>query len=276
MKAPPIRFAALAVAVAAAMLLAACGGGDDPTSTAAAAATPTSPPARDATATPTSPLAQGGATATPTVTPTPTQPAPAGPTVTPTGTSTAVPTATPTAPPTATPTQGPITVSIVSSKDTTIYQNIDGRIANGSGQHMFAGKTNSDLLRRALVAFDVAGSIPAGAEVLSAELTLNMSRTRGGPAIITVHQMPVDWGEGTSDAAGEEGRGAGPRDNDATWIHSFFDSQNWTQAGGYFTAAESASLLVSDVGSYTWASNQDMVRNVARWLEFPAGASVGC
>ena len=102
------------------------------------------------------------------MTPTPAQPVPAGPTVTPTGTPTAIPTTTPTALPTATPTQGPITVSIVSSKDTTIYQSIDGRIATGSGQHMFAGKTNNDLLRRALVAFDIAANVPAGAEILSA------------------------------------------------------------------------------------------------------------
>ena len=48
-----------------------------------------------------------------------------------------------------------------------------------------------------------------------------MSKSQGVPAIVTLHQMPVDWGEGTSDAGGC----ASAREGDATWIHSFFDSK---------------------------------------------------
>ena len=45
------------------------------------------------------------------------------------------------------------------------------------------GNTGNVDARRALLAFDLAGSIPAGATILSAELTLNQSRTIAGPTM---------------------------------------------------------------------------------------------
>jgi len=50
--------------------------------------------------------------------------------------------------------------------------------------------------------------------------------------IIELHKLLADWGEGTSQATGEEGQGAPATPNDATWRHRFFDTIFWTNEGG--------------------------------------------
>ncbi len=87
--------------------------------------------------------------------------------------------------------------------------------------------------------------------------------------IIELHKLLADWGEGTSQATGEEGQGAPATPNDATWRHRFFDTIFWTNEGGDFSAVVSASQSVGPVGQYTWSSAQ-IVADVQSWLENPA------
>ena len=53
-------------------------------------------------------------------------------------------------------------IGLIASRDNTLYENGGGALSNGSGNYLFAGNTNGQGLRRALVHFDVAGGIPAG------------------------------------------------------------------------------------------------------------------
>ena len=73
-------------------------------------------------------------------------------------------------------------VTITADRDGTLYDDGQGGVANGSGEYVFAGTSGepSDERRRALVHFDVAGAVPAGAVVESAELVLTMTRTISG------------------------------------------------------------------------------------------------
>ena len=96
-------------------------------------------------------------------------------------------------------------VSIGPSKDNTLYQTPTGSHSNGAGQYFFAGTTSLGVFRRGVVAFDIAGSIPAGSTISSVSLELHMSRTIGGPEIVELRRLLADWGEGTSRASGEEG-----------------------------------------------------------------------
>lgn len=94
-------------------------------------------------------------------------------------------------------------VSLAPAKDNTLIQHATGALSNGAGQYLFAGRTNQlpeDSRRRALLQFDVAGSIPSRATINSVTLTMNMSRTIEGAAIVSLHRASADWGEGTSDA----------------------------------------------------------------------------
>jgi len=134
------------------------------------------------------------------------------------------------------------TVTLEPNQDNTLYEDAAGGRSNGSGQHLFSGATDDGLIRRAVLRFDVAGSLPAGASVTSARLTLNMSRTNGGAASTALHALTSAWGESTSDAGGEEGRGATSVAGDATWLHTSYDTATWTTPGGDFAATASASL----------------------------------
>src|SRR6266568_5169425 len=71
------------------------------------------------------------------------------------------------------------TINISPSKDNTLYQYIpaDGDRSNALGNHFFAGTTAMSELRRGVLAFDIAGSIPPGSTITAVSLSLNMSRT---------------------------------------------------------------------------------------------------
>jgi hypothetical protein len=157
-------------------------------------------------------------------------------------------------------------------KDNTLYQYdpAEGDVSNALGQHFFAGETGMGELRRGVLAFDIAGSVPVGSTILGVTLSLNMSRTGSAtPRMIELHKMLGDWGEGTSVAPGEEGDGAPATTNDATWRHRFFDTIFWTTEGGDFSATVSGSQSVGAVGMYTWSSSQ-MRADVQSWLNDPA------
>ncbi|MCH8848883.1 MAG: DNRLRE domain-containing protein [Chloroflexi bacterium] len=268
-----------AVAVAAA----ACSA--DPTPTASPSPTATAP---RPTATHTPPP-----TATPEPSPTPT--AALVPTLTPTPTPAPIPTATPVATPTPTPTAGPTptavptptpqptatplppvpgSATIEPSADNTLFEDSSNFRSNGAGEHLFVGNTNSGNTRRALLRFDIAGAVPAGATVTAVSLRMRMSRTRGGNVTVTLHRVMADWGEAGSDASGAEGAGASAQTGDATWRHRLFDTVEWTAPGGDFEAGPSGTTDVVGGGSYTWPSGAGMVADVQSWLDDP-GANFG-
>src|SRR6266481_9542274 len=70
-------------------------------------------------------------------------------------------------------------INITPSKDNTLYEYdpADGDTSNALGFHLFAGKTAMGELRRGVLAFDIAGSIPAGSTITGVTLSLNMSKT---------------------------------------------------------------------------------------------------
>jgi hypothetical protein len=156
-------------------------------------------------------------------------------------------------------------------KDNTLYEfdAAEGDVSNALGNHFFAGATGTGELRRGVLAFDIAGNVPAGSTILGVTLSLNMSRTPTGTArTVELHKLLADWGEGTSVAPGEEGEGAPATTSDATWRHRFFDTIFWTTEGGDFSATVSASQSVGPVGVYTWSSSQ-MRADVQSWLDDP-------
>jgi hypothetical protein len=162
-------------------------------------------------------------------------------------------------------------ISINPSKDNTLYQYVpaDGDRSNGAGFHFFAGENGMGEIRRGVLAFDVAGRIPAGSTITAVSLSMNMSMTPAGARTVELHKLLADWGEGTSHAPSGEGDGAPATPNDATWRHRFFDTIFWTTQGGDFSATVSASQSVGPVGQYTWSSAQ-MVADVQAWLDNPA------
>lgn len=150
-----------------------------------------------------------------------------------------------------------VTVEFSASSDTSIYQQ-DVDASNGSGQFIIAGGNARGLLR-----FDV--SIPEGSTIIDAVLTLSAGATAGAGAAVSVHRVTTGWGEGSSDAAGDEYFGAPAKLFDATWQYSFFDGEQWNTPGGDF-GGSSAITAVGGVGAYEWIGN-GLIDDVQSWVD---------
>jgi hypothetical protein len=170
----------------------------------------------------------------------------------------------------------PTTITLGTSKDNTLFQSSDGSLSNGAGSYFFAGETNGGLIRRGVIAFDIADNIPAGATINSVALQLHMSMTAAGPATVQLARLLADWGEGTSNSDNSgSGQGAPATTNDATWVYRFFNTTStWTNPGGDFVTNASAFTSVGGFGFYTWGSNSQMVADVQGWLNNP-GSNFG-
>ena len=164
-------------------------------------------------------------------------------------------------------------VTIGPSKDNTLYRET-GSFSNGAGQNFFAGHTGvlTNSVRRAVIAFDIAASVPAGSTIDSVALTLHLSRAPlgAGSTPIALHRLLADWGEGTSDPLFGEGGGAPATTGDATWLHRFFNTIFWTRPGGDFSPTASAARTVIGVAFYTWGPTAQMRGDVQDWLDNPS------
>ena len=154
------------------------------------------------------------------------------------------------------------TVTLKAVKDNTIFS--EGSKSNGAGSYLFVGKTEATVngIRRALIQFDVA-SIPANATITDVKLQLTGSKAAA--ADIEARRVTTTWGEGSSDATGEEGGGATPGTNDATWTHSTFNTLTWTTPGGDFSATTSGTANVTSGSVSTW-TGAGMVKDVQDWV----------
>lgn len=164
-------------------------------------------------------------------------------------------------------------VTLTPTKDNTLFDT-GGTTSNGSGDSVFSGRTGlnaGQIKQRAVLQFEVAGSIPVDAVITAAQLTLTLlSSGANGDQVHVLHRLLNDWGEGAS--AGMGGSGAPAAPGDATWLHTFFPDQFWKNQGGDFDAAASASQVVGTVQltTYTWGPTPEMTADVQSWLDNPA------
>lgn len=158
-------------------------------------------------------------------------------------------------------------VRIEPVRDNTLFADADGDTSNGSGPALFAGNNAQGLARRALIQFDVAAHVPAGARIDSVVLTLHVSNSPNLlPRTFTVHRVREAWGEGASAAAG--GTGAPAMSGDATWTCAFFPGRLWSAPGGDFDPDPSGWLVVGGPDRYDTAT-PGMTDDVRAWLARP-------
>src|SRR5258707_5866046 len=92
------------------------------------------------------------------------------------------------------------TININPSKDNTLYEYVpaDGDRSNALGNHFFTGETAMSELRRGVLAFDIAGNVPAGSTITAVTLSMHVSRRPYNTgSTIELHRLLVAWGEGT-------------------------------------------------------------------------------
>lgn len=174
---------------------------------------------------------------------------------------------------------GAMQVQFTPDRDATLYEDAEGDVANGSGDYLFFGQTGQIpgvALRRALLHFDVS-SIPANAMVTGVALQLEIDRVPIGAKTGTaaVHRVLAGWGEGASNANGEEGTGAAAESGDATWLHRSYDVQAWATDGGDFVAQASATAGYGENPQTLGFSSTAALRaDVQSWVGSP-GANHG-
>lgn len=165
-------------------------------------------------------------------------------------------------------------VTVIPSRDNTLYESQTGALSNGLGEFIFSGKTLQSAIRRGLMYFKLDSLIPAGSTVTGVSLQLSLTLSQGTPADFSLQRLTSNWGEGTSNAGTPGGQGAAATTNDATWLHTFFNTQFWSNAGGDFSTQVSASTnVIGNVGPYNWSSSQ-MVADVQNWVNSP-GSNFG-
>jgi len=172
----------------------------------------------------------------------------------------------------------PATVTIGAAKDNSIYQNATSNSAGG-GAGIFVGGAGNGSPRRGLVAFDIAGNIPAGSVITAAQLTMYLGNApNNNAATIGVFKLTKDWGEGTagSSTLGVSGGGSGfaASPGDATWNEAKMGSVAWANPGanGDFVAVSSVNTSVAGPieTPFTWSSTAALVSDVQSWLDSPA------
>jgi glucose/arabinose dehydrogenase len=158
-------------------------------------------------------------------------------------------------------------LTLTTGKDNTIYEEVVNN-SNGAGAWIFAGSINSGPNRRALISFNL-GNVPAGATVASASLTLKMDKTIAPAFAFSLHKLLADWGEGTANAAANEGDGVAASSTDATWLKPFFGQPaTWDTPGADFATAKSATTTVNADANYSWSAPQ-MAYDVHAWMTAP-------
>lgn len=164
--------------------------------------------------------------------------------------------------------------SLIPDKDNSIYQESEN--SNGAGIYLFSGNTDFDAARRALLRFDVAGSIPGGSTITSVGLSLTCNRSSA--LLVATHPfslraLSADWGEAGSNGGNPGGTGAAAAVGDATWTQRHFGMNDpWTTPGGDFDPTVSGSASVGDCTpavTMTFSSTSQMVADVQGWLDDP-------
>ncbi|MCA9184480.1 MAG: DNRLRE domain-containing protein [Pirellulaceae bacterium] len=164
-------------------------------------------------------------------------------------------------------------ITMTAMADNTMFS--ESSNSGGLASTLFAGRNNAAGIRRALLQFDVAGSLPISARISAVQLTLHVdgaAQTETESREFALHRLTSGWGEGTSGGGGPGGgRGESPTIGDATWQHRFYDAQFWTTEGGDFVQSASGSASVGLApGPYTWQSSAGLVADVQTWLDDPA------
>lgn len=153
------------------------------------------------------------------------------------------------------------------TKDNSLFE--EGELSNGAGLHLFTGVTNNSHRRRALIQFDLQGILPEGATVDSAQLIISPTLVKTAGTTVGIYKLTTAWGEGNSDADGEEGKGADAEDGDATWTRAMVGGDAWATPGGDF-APELLASTVINLGSKGVFGSPALTAVVNDWIADPS------
>ena len=150
--------------------------------------------------------------------------------------------------------------SIVTNKpvqDATITEKTPDT-ADGTGVVITSGTCGSAcgvLSSRALLKFNLSNSIPSNAVITSAALTVKVVNAGATSSTFDLRKLLRDWNESS------------------TWNTRLAPSTLWTVSGASapvdFSSVITQTNFIPGVGTYTFASNSNMVADVQEWVNNP-------
>ena len=169
-------------------------------------------------------------------------------------------------------------VTLFPSADATLIE-LKPTNSLGGVNWIAAGTTQNFTSNRALLKFDVAAALPAGATITDIGLNLWVTRSPvdgNADSLFSLRRVMRPWNEGAALPADPNypGQGAPAAPGDATWTHAAWGSDAWTIPGGLegvdYAGAFSASAFIAGVRAepYFFESG-GMIPDVQLWLDHP-------
>lgn len=165
-------------------------------------------------------------------------------------------------------------ISLLPVADTTLFEVAPDN--NLGGANFFnAGTAGNGNRNRALFRFDFSESLPPGAVITSAELTLEIVRQPRDGAVNSffgLRRMLQAWGEGgqVPSEPNSPGLGAPAGTGESTWNAPFAGGSLWPVAGGRFTDSISGLAPGGNLGGQLFfESTSALVADLQRWVDHP-------
>lgn len=166
--------------------------------------------------------------------------------------------------------------TLTPSADATLFE-VNPQYSAGGDDFFISGTTQNRTRNRALLQFDIASAVPAGSQITSVGLQLEVTRVPGDgfeSSLFGLHLALRSWGEGATvvdDNFGGLGAPAAP--GDATWLDRYHGagSLSWAAPGGAagmdYRPEFSGSVFLFGTDVYNFEGTPDMMADVQYWLD---------
>jgi hypothetical protein len=160
------------------------------------------------------------------------------------------------------------TVTLHPVADTTLFGT---KPTNNLGQaaNLLSGTVMNGAKNRALLKFDPAAQIPAGARIESVKLELTVVGASSPGTGFALHRMLANWEEGR----GTSNHGLPALPGETTFLHRRSGQETWDMPGAGapadYAVNPSASVAVGGAGTYTFTNTPALLADVRLWVESP-------
>jgi hypothetical protein len=166
-------------------------------------------------------------------------------------------------------------VTLLPTADATMMETVPDN-SMGAAEWVLSGTTQNGPRNRALMRFDIAGSIPAGSQITGVAMTIaaiRQSREAPAGASFGLHRVLRSWGEGVTVPETQPGLGVPANEGDATWNARFFPATSWAAPGGVegidFSGQPSSSVIIDTLGIFPFDGTFELIDDIQDWLDHP-------
>ncbi len=167
-------------------------------------------------------------------------------------------------------------VTLFPSADATLIE-LKPTNSLGGATWLAAGLTQNGNTNRALIKFDIAAAVPAGATILDIGVRVTVTRTPvdgNADSLFSLRRLLRAWNEGSAlpEDSQYPGLGAPAQPGDATWTHASWSTNEWTIPGGQegvdYAGGFSSATGIAGLGDYSFEGS-GLITDAQLWLDHP-------